>query len=380
MHSRIRLGQGLGVVLRYHERKVKQKQAECLYAGNMLKDTEQLSAKEKQYHLERLHSLNERVKKKTLHIFLSWPSDDVLDNEKMRKIAREYVEKMGLGNQPYLIYRHWDAVHAHAHIVTTNIRPDGTKISIWQKEMLHSLELSRELELKHGLYQAGRRVSDEEWARKHPVQKVVYGITPLKPTMNAVLEHILPVYRFTTLDELNAVLRPYHIRATQGAAQAVTRRNNGLLYFPLNSKGEMEDVYIKASALRCKPTLRHLQERFAENHVLREKVQQRVETAIDWIFYQQPATMEGLRQALQKERINIVRDGEGIGGARRIFYIDELTKNVYDGQTLGPSYSAEGIAKRCISEDEYQQQLRERQRQKQEQKQRRRQRLRHDLD
>jgi hypothetical protein len=78
--------------------------------------------------------------------------------------------------------------------------------------------------------------------------------------------------------------------------------------------------------------------------------------------------------------MNIVGDREEGGGARQIFYIDELTKHVYDGQTLGSSYSAEGIARRCIGEDEYQQQLRERQRQKQEQKQRRRQRPRHDLD
>lgn len=373
MHTSIKLSQNIGTVLRYHERKVKQNQGECLYAGNMLKEAPELTPKEKLFYLERVQGLNDRVRRKTLHIFLSWHRDDVLDDNKMRSIAKEYIQEMGLGKQPYLVYRHWDTPHAHAHIVTTNIRPDGTRIELWRAQRLQSMQLSRQLEMKYGLYRAGARVPDAEWARQNPAQKVVYGVTPLKPTINAVLERVLPVYKYTTLEELNAVLRSYNIRASLGREGSFTRRNNGLLYFPLKDSGAREDVYIRSSDLRSKPTLSRLHELFTGN--MREHMQyrERLTTTIDWIFRSQRVSPETFRQALLKEKVRTFEDREGPD--RRIFYIDELAKTVYEGERLGRQYSAEGIEDRCIPEETW----RREQSLKQEQKQTLRQRPRMDL-
>ena len=349
MHTSMKFVQNPGAVLRYHERKVKQALGECLYAGNMLKEAPELSQKEKLFHLERVQKLNDRVQRKTIHIFLSWHKDDVLDNEKMRNISKDYMQGMGLGKQPYLVYRHWDATHAHAHILTTNIRPDGSKIEFWQAQRRQSMDVSRRLELKYGLYRAGIRMPDAEWARLNPPQKVVYGVTPLKPTMNAVLEKVLPAYTFTTLEELNAVLRGYNMRASLGTEASFTRRNNGLLYYPLKDSGTREDVYIRSSALRCKPTLSRLQKRFTANMTEHAIYRQRMTTAIDWVFSGKGVNQEGFRQALLDEKIRTVEDG--IGANRRLFYIDELARTVYEGERLGPKYSAIGIEARCIPEE-----------------------------
>ena len=108
MHTKIRLRQFVGHVLHYHERKVSRGQAECLYAGTMLKEAEQLTIKDKQFFFDHFQSLNDRVKKRTVHIFLSWHKDDVLDNEKMRRISKDYMKEMRLDKQPYLVYRHRD--------------------------------------------------------------------------------------------------------------------------------------------------------------------------------------------------------------------------------------------------------------------------------
>ena len=51
-------------VLYYHEQKLKQGVAECLYAGNMIKDARDLTLKDKQFYLQRLESLNDRVEQK----------------------------------------------------------------------------------------------------------------------------------------------------------------------------------------------------------------------------------------------------------------------------------------------------------------------------
>ena len=358
MYAKIRMNISLDYTLNYHRRKLKQDVAECIDARNMLKDAEDLSAKEKRYFLQRLQTLNDRVEKKTVHIFLNWHESDVLDNEKMRKISREYMEKMGLEKQPYLVYRHWDMPHPHAHIVSTNIRKDGTRIELWKREFLRSMKLTRELEQKYGLYRAGVRQPDEEWKRKHPAQKVVYGQTPLKPTINSVLEQVLPHYRYTSLEELNVILRAYNLRATRGREETVTFRNNGLLYFPLKASGEKEDVYIKSSTLRCRPTLRKLQEHFVRNRPAYEENRQRLTASIDWVFFKQRVSMEAFQKALSKERVKVVEN------SGRLFYIDEGQKAVYDGERLGRKYSAEGIAERCIPAEVYRQEQTLKQQQK----------------
>ena len=53
---------------------------------------------------------------------------DKLSKEKLKEIANEYMQKIGFGEQPYLLYQHHDAGHPHIHIVTTNIKADGKRI------------------------------------------------------------------------------------------------------------------------------------------------------------------------------------------------------------------------------------------------------------
>ena len=94
----------------YNENKVTQNQAECLYAANFLKDTDRLTIDDKLLRFERRQQLNERVTT-SLHITLNFDPADTLPDEKMRRIATLYMEKIGFEKQPYLVYRHHDAGH-----------------------------------------------------------------------------------------------------------------------------------------------------------------------------------------------------------------------------------------------------------------------------
>ena len=38
---------------------------------------------------------------------------------------REYLEKMGFGNQPYLVFKHEDIDRHHLHIVTVRVDENG---------------------------------------------------------------------------------------------------------------------------------------------------------------------------------------------------------------------------------------------------------------
>jgi len=130
--------------LRYNEQKVDRGTAECLTAANFLKDRERLTVEEKLHCFERRMQLNERVST-NLHITLNFDPRDNLSNERMRQIAKMYMDDIGFGRQPYLVYRHHDAGHPHCHIVSTHIRSDGSPIDLYnigRRESLNAGNLS----------------------------------------------------------------------------------------------------------------------------------------------------------------------------------------------------------------------------------------------
>jgi hypothetical protein len=79
-------------------------------------------------------------------------------------LAKDYLERMGFGDQPYIIYKHEDIDRHHIHIVTSRVRADATRVSD-QFEHRRSMEVCRELELKYGLRQI---TSDREREQERP--------------------------------------------------------------------------------------------------------------------------------------------------------------------------------------------------------------------
>jgi hypothetical protein len=353
MHTKIRSSKNLMEVLWYHERKVKKEVAECIYAGNMIKDAEDLTLKEKSYHIERLLSLNDRVEKKVLHTIVSFHTDDHPEKEKLRQLIREYMEGMGWARQPYVAYLHQDTQHLHVHIVSSRICWDGPRIDPSRRVTLKSFELSRRLEDEHGLFQAGRRMPDQEWAEQHPLQVVQLGVTPLRPAINAVLDHVIPHYNYTSLEELNAVLGLYKVKAIVVHDERRTRQHQGIVYAPLDENGVKEHAYLTARVLRQKATLKVLEARFEANRPLREMTRARVITSIDWAMAGKAPSVGEFKSFLEKRQIQVVlRDDQ-------IYYVDQQSQAVLSGTSLGERYSATSILQRCQPENVEQQRLKE---------------------
>jgi hypothetical protein len=76
-------------------------------------------------------SQNNKVKNMVGHTALSFSEKDKhkLNDERMVKIAHEYMEKMGIKNTQYIIVRHFDRDHPHIHIVYNRVDNDGHTIS-----------------------------------------------------------------------------------------------------------------------------------------------------------------------------------------------------------------------------------------------------------
>jgi type IV secretory pathway VirD2 relaxase len=133
--------------------------AQCIHAENFLKEADEMNFLEKLKRFEKQIAKNNRAKTNTLHISLNFDLSDKLSKEKLKSIASDYMEKIGFGNQPWLLYKHEDAGHPHIHIVTTNIQADGKRIDTFNIGRNQSEKARKELELKYELVRArGRRI------------------------------------------------------------------------------------------------------------------------------------------------------------------------------------------------------------------------------
>lgn len=59
--------------------------------------------------------------KPIIHISLNPHPDDVLSDSQLADIAKEYMDKLGYGNQPYMVYKHEDIARHHIHIVSIRV-------------------------------------------------------------------------------------------------------------------------------------------------------------------------------------------------------------------------------------------------------------------
>ena len=127
----------------------KKEKAEILKAEGVLTEPKELTAKS----FELQASMHPSVKKPVWHISLNFSEQDKhkLTNEKMIKIAEEYLQKMNIKNTQYLIVRHHDREHPHIHLCINRIDNDGKLISD-KNEKYRSTVVCKELTKTHGLY------------------------------------------------------------------------------------------------------------------------------------------------------------------------------------------------------------------------------------
>ena len=210
MVARINAGKSISKALNYNEQKVQQGKAELLSASGFLKEISRLSFYDKIGLFKKSQSLNSRVDTNTFHASLNFDPSDKLTNEKLVKIADAYMDKIGFGQQPYLVYRHCDSAHPHVHIVSTNIQRDGSRISMHNLGRNQSAKARKEIELQFGLVRAdGKRAVESLMHMPVNAQKVFYGKSETKRAISNVLAAVLNQYKFTSLPELNAVLKLY---------------------------------------------------------------------------------------------------------------------------------------------------------------------------
>jgi hypothetical protein len=354
MVVRITSPHSLKRALNYNEKKVQKGQAECIHAGNYILNPEQMKFHQKMERLQDLVSLNERTKKtNTLHISLNFDPSEKHSKQLLAAIAQTYMDKIGFGNQPYLAYQHNDAGHPHIHIVTVTIQPDGKRIDTYNIGRNQSEKARKEIEQDFNLIkaQSKKNVSVIEIIPAN-VQKAQYGKAETKRSITNVLDAVINQYKYTSLAELNAILKQYNVIADRGTEEGMIYKSNGMLYKLLDANGKPVGLPIKASSIYSHPTLKNLEKKFAENEIKRQPDKQKLKTSIDWVLSKSPASLKDFIEALLKERIQSILRQNKDGLVYGITFIDYRNKSVFNGSDLGKQYSIAGIQQKLNTKAE----------------------------
>ena len=347
----IKTGHSIHRIINYNENKVKEGVAECISAVGYPMDVDKMSLTVKLNRLLKQAALNENVKRNSVHISLNFDPSEQLSKDQLQDIAATYMNGIGFREQPYLVYRHFDAGHPHIHIVSIKVKADGSRIDMQSIGRNQSETARKAIEQQFGLKKPEDSHPEEAYTLQ-PVsaQKVQYGRTATKRAITNVLDAVLQQYKYTSLPELNAVLGQYNVLADRGTENSRVFQKGGLIYRVLDEQGYVVGVPIKASDFHTKPTLKVLERRFLENEISRQPHKGRVKNAIDLAFLRHPnMRVAELLQALDKEGIRAILRQNKEGVVYGLTYVDHRTKCVFNGSVLGKAYSAKGVLDRSVA-------------------------------
>lgn len=339
MVAKIESGKSLSGALYYNENKVASNDAKILDVRAYGKDCDDLTLQDKLWRLTDLAGRNHLVKTNTVHISLNFDVNEILDKERLLAIADDYMDRIGFGNQPYLIYQHFDAGHPHLHLLTTNIESSGKRIELHHIGRDRSEPARRAVEVKFGLVKADQKKSLEETPNAINLKPLDYGKSPTKRALTNIVNEVTRSYKFTSLPELNAILGLFNIQADRGSAASVMFQNNGLRYWVTDHDGQKQGVPIKASSMYKKPTLKLLEERFRLNDYLRKPLKEIVKAKIDQGL-KTATNRESLILLLANMQVQLVIRQNSEGRIYGVTFVDHQQKVVFNGSDLGKDYSA----------------------------------------
>ncbi|WP_428231838.1 relaxase/mobilization nuclease domain-containing protein [Flavobacterium sp.] len=346
----INTGRSIRAIFNYNENKVSMGAAKCIGEGNYPMDAEDMSLSFKLNLFLKQLELNENVIRNSVHISLNFDlSEKELSKEKLMEIAGTYMDKIGFGRQPYLVYQHHDAGHPHIHIVSIKVKADGSRIDMQNIGKNQSETARKEIETQFNLVRAESKKKITTIDLKPlNIHKIEYGVSDSKKAIAGILNAVIPHYKFTTIGELNAVLNLYNVSVLQGKEDSKMFLHKGLLYQIIDADKKPIGVPIKASSFHFKPTMKALEQKFEANKKSRVRDMKRVRNSIDMAFLKNSnINLEELEKKLLKEGMAVIYRQNPQGQVHGITYVDHTTKCIFNGSALGVQYAAKAMLERC---------------------------------
>lgn len=337
MVAKINIGSNLYGALAYNQEKVDEGMGKVLGSRLVFEPVDgAFSVSECMNDFMRFVPAHFRTEKPVFHVSINPHPDDRLSDDQLADIGHEYMQRLGYGNQPYLIFKHEDIGREHIHIVSLRVDSNGKKINDY-REHERSKQITEQLERKYHLHPAEGQKHSEQWELT-PVD-VAQG--NLKKQMASVIKPLAAMYHFQSMGEYKALLSLYNIHVEELKGEVKGKLYRGLLYSALDSEGNKVGNPIKSSLFGKSVGYDGLEKRMTTSagRIKNQRLKLHTLQAVLEAKQSSPSESE-FRAKLRQQGIDVLfrRNDEGrIYGAT---FIDHTTRTVLNGSRLGKEYSA----------------------------------------
>ena len=202
MIAKITVGTSLYGALAYNGQKVNEGEGRLLAVNRIFDDgSGHVDIARTEQDFMRFMPEQVRTRNKVIHISLNPHPDDRLTDVELEQLAREYLDRLGYGDQPYLVFKHEDISRHHLHIVSVNVDEQGRRLN---RDFIHrrSRRITSELEKKYGLHPADRR----QHRTDNPLRPVDTSQGDVRRHVSNVVKAVMAGYRFQTMGEYHGLV------------------------------------------------------------------------------------------------------------------------------------------------------------------------------
>ncbi len=338
MVAKIGKGSSLHGALSYNQEKVKEEQAKVLFSNRvMLNRDGSVNMYLANQSFAPYLDANKNTEKPVLHISINPHPDDVVSDELYSEIAQTYMQKMGYGDQPFIVYKHEDLDRQHIHIVTVNINENGKKIGD-SNDFYQSKKITRELEKTYNLHTAEKKKQSEDLPT---LKRVDYQSGNVKKQIANTAKALIKGYRFQSINEYRALLSLYGVTVEEVKGEANGKSYNGLVYSATDVNSEKVGNPIKASAMGKSVGYDALQSRleYSVKYMKENKVFDSPKLVVRSAI-ENHSDKQNFLNDLAKNGISVVFRENTEGRIYGATFIDHQNKTVFNGSKMGKEFSA----------------------------------------
>ena len=340
MIAKITVGTSLYGALAYNGLKVNEGEGRLLAVNRIFDNgSGQVDVARAEQDFKRFMPEQVRTRNKVIHISLNPHPDDLLTDMELEQLAREYLDRLGYGDQPYLVFKHEDISRHHLHIVSVNVDENGRRLN---RDFIHrrSKRITSELEKKYGLHPADRR----QHRTDNPLRRVDVSQGDVKWQVSNVAKAVMAGYKFRTMGEYRALLSLYNVTVEEAHGMVNGREYHGLVYSATDDAGNKTGNPFKASRIGKSVGYEAVQCRFEfskeqiRDKRLAEKTRKTVVAALARTYRR-----EEFVTLLRDKGVDVVFRHTDEGRIYGATFIDHRTGCVLNGSRLGREFSANAL-------------------------------------
>ena len=346
MVAKINRGASLYGAIIYNQQKVNEDTARIIAGNRMITDSlydPDRIVRQTMFAFESYLAANRNTEKPILHISLNPTLDDSLTDSQFADLARAYMQKMGYGNQPYIVYLHEDIDRRHIHIVSTCVNENGEKIDDTY-EWNRSMKACRELEQMFGL----KQIADKRRELLEPyLRKADYTRGDVKQQVSNILKSVFTSYRFQSFGEYSAMLSCFNIEAKQVKGEFDGKPYSGIIYTMTDDNGKPICTPIKSSLIGKRFGFEGVEKRIAYNaqEFRAKRWQPKIRNDVALAMHGCRGNREEFVRLLGSKGIDVVFRENDAGRIYGVTFIDHHNREVYNGSRLGKEFSANNFEK-----------------------------------